>query len=1162
MELNTWLQENKIKHIFLDKDVVEIKEILYYVFPSRVNYEGNETLFSSKFEFLFTEEEQSFLEVNEIENIVFEFGDKWFYSSINKVELKVLKYLGEVDEEESFLCSTYLGIHGSYEICNGSRDYDDWCKKAKFLKVKSLGLCEEHTLAGTLNFQMACKKNGIKSILGETARVVKDDTEYFIKLFTLDEEGWNNLLLINKEIKINNNNIAANEEFILSHSKGLVCVFQTNADFSNGLIEKYRKSFKENLFYQLDFVEWSSSKYDQQHLERILVYIRDYKHLIEPILICDSYYLDREDFKVKKILNEIGKIGFKHQSKNQYFKSTSEIIEEAILLFEDKDIQLLTDIIETAINNVNLVNEKSNFLIETDNLYLPEYELTEEESKNYPTAEDLFWGLINEGFISKIKGRVEDEQIYIDRIEKEAAVILSGNLHHYFLILYDIIRWCKENNILTGVGRGSAAGSIISYFLDITRVDPIKFDLLFERFLNEKRVKSGLPDIDTDFQSDRRDDVKRYMEERYGLDNVVSIGTYGTLKMRAAVKDLSRAFGGDFQKTNYISSIINPNSNYTELFKDAINIPVLKDYIQNNSEIFSILPLIIDQPKTESVHPAGIVITPKKVKGKEVTVYDLMPVKMMDGILVSEWEGYDIGKIGFLKEDILGIKQLQKFAEIIKLINKNHKVNIILEDIEIDSEDVFNLFKGGYNEDVFHFGAPGLTAYCRILEPSNIEDLTATLSLYRPGPIQNGIHKLYVEIKHGRREIQYDHPLLESILNTTFGLLTYQEQIMKIVSEMGGFTMVEADEVRSIMGKGLVVGGQEAMSKFQTIFVKGCIERDIDEFTAIKIWNKLELFAKYSFNRSHACVYAHTSYFCQWFKYNFPLEFWSVALNYSSQEEISRRIAELHKISPLKVLAPDINRSTDVFEHSVEDNEIYWSIGSIKFIGEKSLENIITERDKNGKFYSFTDFYNRIDKRVVNKRCIINLILSGCFDKVEKLNSPPKRFELLHNYVCKILGDTLEDDLYKSENVWKEYLWILKQKELTGYGYLNFKSIFDSYFLTKLDVKVNFIESMYLQDEQSITSVREQNQANRCVIGVLTEIIERNSKKGPFAQVVLNCNDENFICLLWSETWESKKELIKQSKNKIVCITGDIRIDTFRNCNILQTCLKTQIEVI
>ncbi len=1160
MELKEWLDQNKIQHHFLDTDVVEIKklipegyrQVVYYVFVPRMNYENIETLFSSKFEFLFTEEERQFLQANEIENIVFEFGDKWFYSSIYKVELNILKYLGELNEQTQQALHTYLGVHGQYEICNGSRDYNDWCKKAKFLGVATLGICEEHTLAGTLNFQLACKKNGIKSILGETVKVVAEKEEFKIKLYVIDKIGWNNLLHINKEIKVKNNNSHVSYEFVLSHSEGLVCVFQTNTVLDEELIDTYREAFSDRLFYQLDFVEWSSPKYDKDYLQSILTYLKDYRGLIEPILICDSYYLDKDDAGIKKILNEIGKVGFKHQSKDQYFKSMTDVIEGALPLFEDSDKELILDQFTKSLGNLDALNKLCDFEIEVGVLHLPEYELNDFEAQLYESTEDLFWGLIGEGFDIKIKGKVKDEQTYLDRIEKEAKVILDAGLHHYFLILHDIIRWCSDNNILTGIGRGSAVGSLIAYIFNITKADPLKYGLLFERFLTESRASSGLPDIDTDISSDRRDEVKRYIEERYGVDNVVSIGTYGNFKMRAAVKDLSRVFGCDFAKTNYISSIINPECSYEELFSDAQNIAPLKHFIQDNVEIFSNIPLISLQPKTESIHAAGVVITPKIYKGENMTVFDWMPVKMMDGVLISEWEGESIEKVGFLKEDILGIKQLQKFSEILSLIESNHKVKIVLEDIDLTDRDVYNLFQEGFNEDVFQFGALGLKSYCRELKPENINDLIATVALYRPGPIENGIHKNYIKIKHGLKDIEYDHPLLEEVTKETYGLLVYQEEIMQVCVELAGFTLEESDAIRSAMGK----KNMEKMESYRLQFIKGCIERSVDEFTAVKIWNKLESFAKYAFNKSHACAYAITGYCSQWLKFNFPLEFWTVALNYSDATEISRRIAELHKISSIKVLPPDINKSTNVFEHSVEDNEIYWSIGSIKFIGEKALENIITERDSNGKFFSFTDFYKRINKRSVNKRCVINLILAGCFDKIEKIESPVKRYELLNNYVSKILGEKLEDDLYKSDNIWKEYLWILKQKELTGYGYLDFKHIYNSYFLKDVSNSKNgFIESMFLQEEES-------RGFNKCIVGVLTEVIQKNSKRGPFGQIVVNCNDENITCLVWSEIWPDYKDLILQSVNKIICITGEIKLDTFRNSNVLQTDLKTQISVL
>ncbi len=427
--------------------------------------------------------------------------------------------------------------------------------------------------------------------------------------------------------------------------------------------------------------------------------------------------------------------------------------------------------------------------------------------------------------------------------------------------------------------------------------------------------------------------------------------------------------------------------------------------------------------------------------------------------------------------------------------------------------------------------------------------MIATQALYRPGPMESGIHKKYIQVKNGLREKEVDY-MMEEITNETYGFVVYQEQVMNAMVTLGGFDSVEADNIRKAMGK----KDMEKMAKYKPLFIEGAIKNKCDQYEALSIWNKYEAFAKYAFNKSHAAAYTITGY--QWLKFYYPLEFWSIALNFSDKEDIARRIAEMHRVSEVKVLPPDINKSTNVFESDIDNNVIYWSIGSIKYIGPAALDLIIKERTENGKFFSFDDFFNRIEKSKVNKRCVTNLILSGCFDIVEKIKRPSERINLLN----KFLNNVLPEDFSDTSVNWKDYFWILKQKELTGFGYLEFDKIYHSNILPKLTnpSKLRYIDGLSFQDENSPGD-------NKSVVGVLSEIVERKmkTKVGSFGELTLNFNDENIICLMWSEAWEKHKDLINSSKNKIMCITGKVVFDDkYKKLNILQTTDRTQIEVL
>lgn len=1107
-----------------------------------------EVLFDDDFDILLSDEEGYILSQDENIKILFEFGKNWYYSDPSKIDLKIFKYIGEATSEFDIQLP-YLGIHGEYDLCNGTRTYKDWCAKAKFFKSPSLAICENNTLAGTLSFQMACKNAGIKSILGETVTVSEDKEKlitYQVKLYVKNFEGWIKLLNISSQIKVFNDGFVL-EDYLLKNSEGLICVL-------SGVLDKKRSSlfqqtFGDDLYYQLDFVEWASQDKEKEHLDNLSDYIKNYIDVIKPVIISDSYYLDKEEGYIKKILNSIGKVHFQNQSKDQYFKSLSDIYNQINELSPSDE--WLEKPFFIGIENALELSDKCDFEIKLGELHLPKYEMTKEESENFETNEDLFFSLIDEGLERIRKNFVTTEEEYLNRVELEVEVIKSGDLIDYFLILADIVKWSRENDVLTGVGRGSAAGSLISYLLNVTQIDPIKYGLLFYRFLNPGRIGKSLPDIDTDFASDRREDVKRYMELRYGVDYVTSIGTYGTFKIKSGITDLCRDYNFDLKTTKYITSIIDDdNMSFTDFFKLASHTPVIKKFIQENPNIIESYPLLSGQVKTSSVHAAGVIIVPKEYKGKPMTIYDWMPVKKIGEALVTEWEGPVLEDSGFLKEDILATKQLQKIHRILSEIKKNRGVDVDLNEIPLDDVNVFELFKGGNNEDVFQFGAAGLQAYCRDLQPEVIDDLIATQALYRPGPMESGIHKSYIKVKNGLKEKEVDY-MMEEITKDTYGFVIYQEQVMKAMVILGGFDEVEADNIRKAMGK----KDMDKMAKYKPLFIQGAIDRGCDQYEALAIWNKYEAFALYAFNLSHAAAYTITGYQCQWLKYHYPLEFWSVALNFSDSDEIGRRISEMHRVSSVKVLPPDINESTGVFESNVESNEIYWSIGSIKFIGESALSSIMNDRSSKGKYYSFDDFINRVEKSKVNKRCVTNLILSGCFDKIEKIFTPAKRLGLL----SKFLGDDIPEEFKDSNVNWKDYYWILKQKELTGFGYLEFDKIYKSNIEHKIsNSKIRFVDGTMFQYENSVGD-------NKSVVGVLSDYIERKmrTKVGSFGEVTLNHNDENITVLMWSESWEKYKEEIVNSKNKIICITGKIVYDDrFKKMNVLQTTDKSKIEVL
>lgn len=476
MNIKQWCSTNKLD-VQINSNICTINNQKFLI----LERQEDENMFDQDFHLILTDQEQAILSQVDIEFVLYQFGNSWYYSSLSNFELTPFKYIGK-EQDLIDIDFPFLGVHGEYELCNGSRLYSDWCKKAKFLNISSLGICEKNTLAGTLAFQQACTSAGIKPILGETVTVQHEDSTYQLKLFVVNEKGWRNLLNINAQIKVFNSGFVE-QSYVLQKSEGLICVFSCSDLITESRYQLYKKAFSNRLYQQLDFVEWLAPDKEKKHLETLKHNINNYIDLIKPVIICDAYYLDQADSDIKPILNTIGKVDFQNTSKDQYFKSLNDVIDQAQPLFKS-EVQYET-IISLCIEHLNEINDTCNFKIKLGEMYLPKYEMSKEEREQFETNEDLFFHLIEEGLLRITKAESEE---YLSRIEKEIEVIKLGGFIDYFLILWDIINWCKKNDILTGTGRGSAVGSLVSYLLEITQLDPIVYNLLFERFLNAGRV--------------------------------------------------------------------------------------------------------------------------------------------------------------------------------------------------------------------------------------------------------------------------------------------------------------------------------------------------------------------------------------------------------------------------------------------------------------------------------------------------------------------------------------------------------------------------------------------------------------------------------------------------------------------------------------------------
>lgn len=779
-------------------------------------------------------------ETTEYDGYVFHFGGVWY--TIEKGQerdpkLNRVKWRGQ--SEVAGLSSNFLGVHGSFELLNGTSLYSDWVKKSKFLGIERLGIVEKGTLAGALKFQNACKSVGIIPVFGLEVPVKdeKKDISFTYKIYAQNEKGWQHLLAINKIINCDSSGKFITPKDISEHTEDVFIVFDPKTiDYADVPILLRNK---HNVFWQADTVEYAKFNRDTEYLTNFEAF---YKSKMKPVALCDAFYIEPEYYILRETVNKIGK-KVNHKSYNQYFKDEVTYMEELLSLFGDQSVGEAFYL--KARKNMDMIAESCNFEIPTDSRHLPRYEMTKEEKEKYESNEDMFDSLIYEGLENKPE-LLEDysEDVLVERIERESDTIKFGDVVDYFLILRDIVNWCKGNDILLGGGRGSSAGCLISYLFGIVNTNALKFNLLFERFLNKGRVKVSLPDVDTDVPGEKRPLVKRYMEERFGETQVCSVGTYTTLQIKQAINDVGKIYGASIPTLRRISKMIEDVKTEEDFIRLALRKEEIAQFVNKYPEMMNVVFLLLGQQKAASIHACAMMIFPK-----EKTMYEWCPVRKVDNLVVSEWEGGEMDEAGFLKEDILGIEQLDKFTDILALIEKNTGKRINLyADIEYDDPEVYRYFANGWLSDIFQFSAKGLSSYTQKMKPKNMDDVIAALSLFRPGPMENGFHMDYIALKNGEKEPEY--PIgAEEILKDTYGLLTTQEQIMNICNQLADFDLVTCDKVRKALGKKKLDVLLPLKAKFVEGYVSKFGSKGVTKESAEHLWDQMEEFAKYSFNK-------------------------------------------------------------------------------------------------------------------------------------------------------------------------------------------------------------------------------------------------------------------------------------------------------------------------
>ena len=663
-----------------------------------------------------------------------------------------------------------------------------------------------------------------------------------------------------------------------------------------------------------------------------------------------------------------------------------------------------------------------------------------------------------------------------------------------------------------------------------------------------------MPDVDVDFSPAGRDLVKNYIKSKYGHDYSCSVGTFSRMKLKTCLKDFAKVRNLPFDYINKITKDIDDQIDYTwgDLIEYATKSKALFKFIQDYPEIVHATKYSMMSCKAESVHPSAVIIVPKvsHETGKRMNIYEWMPIKKIDGLLVSEWEGKYTEAGLFLKEDILGLNQLDKFQGMLQLVKKHYGKDIDLNTIPFDDEEVFRFFRKGWCEDIFQFGTMSLMNYCKQVKPTEFSDLVAMTALFRPGPIASHAHLDFADIKNGKKKPKFDYGI-ENITGETYSLLVYQEQMMSIIHQLGGLSLIEAENARKYIKK----KNHKALAALGGEFIKGAMENGCPEDEAKKIWDKMNAFSAYSFNKSHAVAYTLMSYWSQWFKVNYPLEFWTTSLQEATNESvIPYRLAEMKKVAPnIEIRQPDINYSSSNFTCDPENNRIFYSLQKIKGVGEVAVKNIIETRDKDGQFFSLDEFLSRVPSKV-NKTNVKWLIVSGAFDLIEGIEQPRDRRKLLAKYLIDIKGDKQLPDEYNTEEAKiSNAFWIMEQKRLTGFGDIDYLSMMPNKRMKRLFVNA-----------ADFSIAKEETEA--AVAGNLLSYTERDIKTGKMCNISISSSNEIINCTLWPDAYEPILESVGGDmldiKGKVICISGVVRKDKFRNNKTLYSDRTTKLYIL
>ncbi|KJU72283.1 DNA polymerase III subunit alpha [Clostridium baratii] len=906
----------------------------------------------------------------------------------------------------------HLHLHTEYSLLDGSGKIKKLVKKAKELGMESMAITDHGVMYGCVDFYKAAKEEGIKPILGcevyvasksmHIKNVDKDNTTNHLVLLVKNEVGYENLMKIVSEASIEGfyYKPRVDHDYLRKHSEGIIALSAClGGEVQRALLNEDYEKAKEvalaykDIFKEGFYLELQNHGMDEQRRVNELNIKLSKETGIPLVATNDVHYIEQKDSKSHDILMciQTGKTvedtdRRRYPSDQFYLKSAEEMYD-------------MFAYVKEALENTVKIADECNFDYEFHVSKLPKFPLPEGADPFTYLRDTCFMGLIErydvfKEFLDKpyyyekvvaLGEENEEAKELIDRLQYELGVINQMGYVDYFLIVWDFIKYSIDNGIPTGPGRGSAAGSIVAYTLGITKIDPIKYSLLFERFLNPERV--SMPDIDSDFCYERRQEVIDYVVEKYGEDNVSQIITFGTMAARACIRDVGRAMNYSYAEVDRIAKMIPTMLGIT--IEKALDLnPELKAAYDSEERVKNLIDVSRDLeglPRHSSTHAAGVVIASKPL-------VEYVPLQKNEEMIVTQFGMTTLEELGLLKMDFLGLRTLTVMNDAIKMIKYNRGVDIDLDKIDFNDKEVYKMIGEGKTAGVFQLESAGMVSFMKELKPDSLEDIIAGISLYRPGPMAE--IPRYIERKRNPDKVEYLTPELEDILNVTYGVMVYQEQVMEIVRKLAGYSMGRSDLVRRAMSKKKHKVMEEERKNFiygiedenGNIEVPGCLRNGISEEVANKIYDMMMDFASYAFNKSHAAAYAVVGYQTAYLMRYYPVEMIAAMLN--SVMGVNEKVAGYIKFAEsqgIQVIPPDINKSYSKF--TVEGDKIIFGLAAIRNVGVNVVEAIVKAREDKGEFTSIMDFINKLDLGAINKRAVESLIKAGALDSFDVFRS-------------------------------------------------------------------------------------------------------------------------------------------------------------------------------